>query len=427
MNHDLFKIINLFCIVFFLWIFSCNFFLAQDRNIEEGSDSSDYINIGLSLAIFQKFGHVQSSEGIQVTDALEQAVLIPENLSFIGHSTWRPPVWPFLIAGVFLIFGYNLVYLLVFKFLLHLLGMFLFRSTLKLLNFKRTSVLFGTFLYGISPAWQIYSRFFLSEPITLFFITLWLFLLIRFIKKKKGFYLQAFISGIVILSHPYFIFFPFSIWLLLFIQKNLCRKQLILSSLICSAVVSFWIVRNIMVLETDQIFLTTSTGAVMAKGWNKKIVKEHTNTTGDLADENLVLEELDPFTNQKYSEIQKMENYKKAASKFILNNPGTILPIALTKIKSAFNPFPETPKKGILQIGRWSFQFLSLCAMVYILFFSNKNLLKSFALGLIISTVAITIVAYSGFRLRMPQVGLELIFILYAVELLMQRIAARRI
>src|SRR5690606_27467203 len=101
---------------------------------------------------------------------------------FLNKTAFRPPVWPILIAGTFLIFGYNLTYIIIFKFLLHLLGIFIFYKTLKLLKLKEIFIITGSFLYSISPAWQLYSRVFLSEPITLFFLTLWIFLMVRFIQ-----------------------------------------------------------------------------------------------------------------------------------------------------------------------------------------------------------------------------------------------------
>ncbi|NJW55129.1 hypothetical protein HC175_19640, partial [Salinimicrobium sp. CDJ15-91] len=117
-------------------------------------------------------------------------------------TAFRPPVWPFLIAGIFILFGYNLTYILIFKFLLHLLGIFIFYKTLKLLKLKEGLILLGCLLFAIHPAWQIYSRVFLSEPITMFFLTLWVYLLISFLQKKIGFLPQALAGGVLILSHP---------------------------------------------------------------------------------------------------------------------------------------------------------------------------------------------------------------------------------
>ncbi len=93
-----------------------------------------------------------------------------------------------------------------------------------------------------------------------------------------------------------------------------------------------------------------------------------------------------------------------------------IFPIIGTKLKSAFNPFPETPKAGILENLRWIFHLFSLIAVIYIIILSKNRIVQSFAIGLIVSTVAITILTYSGFGFRTPQVALELIFITYLMQ-----------
>jgi len=195
---------------------------------------------------------------------------------------------------------------------------------------------------------------------------------------------------------------------------------LIFSSVICIAVISVWVIRNFIVLETNEIILTTSSGAVMAKGWNSEVVKNHTNTKGDLADEGLVLQEYDKDIG--YNEVQRMKLYKDASINFIRSNHELILPIIGKKLLSAFNPFPETPRPGILEIGRWLFQFLALLSLIYILFFSQNKLLQTFAYGLVLSTMAITILTYSGFRFRMPQVGLEMLFIIFVIDDILKKV-----
>lgn len=406
----------------FLLIISYNFFVAYNMRYEAEGDAANFIGLGVSLAEFQKYGHSTTAGKEGLILAFKENNVNSDQLTFLGHSTWRPPVWPTLIAGIFLIFGYNLIYILIFKFLLHLLGIFIFYKTLKLLKLREMAIVIGAFLYGISPAWQLYSRVFLSEPITLFFITLWMYLLIRYLQKKSGFLPQALLGGVLILSHPYYIFLPFSVWLILWVNNKMKLKIFIISSLICASIVSIWIVRNFVVLETNEIVLTTSSGAVMAKGWNLKVPEKHTNTKGDLADEGLVLREYEYNKNISYNEVQKMKLYKDASINFIRSNPELILPIIGKKLQSAFNPFPETSKPGILETGRWLFQFFALLSLIYIVFFSQNNLLKTFAYGLILSTMAITILTYSGFRFRMPQVGLEMLFIIFVIDDILKKI-----
>src|SRR5690606_7244193 len=133
------------------------------------------------------------------------------------------------------------------KLLLHLIGTFIFYKTLKILKLKEVFVIIGGFIYGIHPAWQLYSRVFLSEPITLFFITLWIYLLIRYVFGKSSWWPQAIAAGILILSHPYFIFLPFSVWLFQFLKKEISPKLFLISSLVCVSIVSVWIIRNFIV------------------------------------------------------------------------------------------------------------------------------------------------------------------------------------
>ncbi len=412
------EIFKVFLVFVFLGLLSYNYYVANSLKYETEGDAAAFISLGTSLAKIQKYGHLEIPGG--VVKSFQNKAITDQEFNFKGHSTWRPPVWPILIAAIFLIFGYNLIYLLIFKILLHVIGTYIFFRTLKLLKLQEIFIVIGAFLYGISPAWQLYSRVFLSEPITLFFITLWIYLLILFLRNRISFVPQAIIGGILILSHPYYLFLPFSVWLILLIRKQLNFRIFIFSSIIGASIVSFWIVRNFVVLDTDQVVLTTSSGAVMAKGWNKLVPTHHTNTKGDLADETLVLESYD-YEKTGRGEVERMKLYKDTTLDFIRSNPDMILPIIGRKLLSAFNPFPETPRPGVLETGRWIFHFLALLSLMYILIFAGNRLVFSLAVGLILSTIAITILTYSGFRFRMPQVGLEVLLIIYVINDLVKR------
>jgi hypothetical protein len=425
-RNSLLRFLKIFLSGILVLIISYNFYVANNLKYDADGDAASFVNLGVSLAKFHKYGQLTSTEEGGIIHAFKLNKVEIGKFTFSGHSNWRPPIWPILIAGVFLLFGYKLTYILIFKFLLHLLGVFIFFKTLKLLKFKDVLIIIGTFLYGISPAWQLYSRVFLSEPITLFFITLWIYFLIRFQMHKSSLWPQGIIAGVLILCHPYYIFLPISIWFVLFIKKQLKIKNLFFLSVICITVISVWVTRNFIVLETNEIIITTSSGAVMAKGWNQNVVNEHTNTKGDLADEGIVLHEYAYDKKIAYNEVQSMKLYKEASINFIRSNPELILPIIGKKLLSAFNPFPETPKPGILETGRWLFQLLAFLSLIYIVFFSRNKLIQSFAIGLIISTIGICILTYSGFRFRMPQVGLELLFIVIVVDTILKKKAEEK-
>ncbi|WP_416444102.1 hypothetical protein ACH3O9_02620 [Leeuwenhoekiella sp. A16] len=168
--------------------------------------------------------------------------------------------------------------------------------------------------------------------------------------------------------------------------------------------------------------MTTSSGAVMAKGWNKEVPQLHTNTQGDLADEGLVLKEGEEVNVQ--NEIDASKQYSHSVVQFIKENKKLIVPIILTKLKSAFNPLAETPKPGILETGRVSFHILALLASIFLLF-RGADLVRALNISLILSTVLIAIITYSGFRFRSPQFVLELLLIVECLNNLKKEINRR--
>jgi hypothetical protein len=409
------RMLKIFGIFLISGVLLYNFYIAETTKYDAYGDAAEYVSLGVSLAKVQKYGHLNFEKAGGFIMALQNDCIKNFNYPFRGHSTWRPPVWPFIIAGIFLIFGYKLSYLIAFKFIIHVIGIYYFHASLKSIKLHKPICLIGAILYGLSPVWQLYSRVFLSEPITFFIMTLWLYFLIKYLADGKGFLFQAFLSGILILSHPYYIFLPFAIWLILFLNKKLEFRSLILTSLVCGFIVVSWVLRNSVVLETSELVLTTSSGAVMAKGWNEDVISKHTNTKGDLANEGLVLESF-AYERKPRNEVQMKKLYNEATLHFIKENDHLIIPIILKKLRSAFNPVPETRKPGVLETGRWLFQLIALLAIVYTVFFSNNKVVKSFSLGLVLATIVITVVTYSGFRFRVPQAALELLIIVFALS-----------
>lgn len=417
-------IISLIAVLGFV-IYGYNFYVAHSTKYNFGGDASDFIHLGLTLAKTGKYGHLDLSHK-ELVAGFKSGGHSDQTYEFAGHSTWRPPVWPAIIALCFLISGYSISFLIIVKFLLHLLGAWFFYKTLGYFRIRRLLMYAGVFLYFVSPAWQLYSRVFLSEPITLFFMTLFLWSLVRYLNTGKLFWLNGLLGGILILSHPYYLFLPFSIWLFLLLFKRIDFKRIFILSVISVAVVSIWIVRNCILLETDKLLITTSSGAVMAKGWNNKVPELHTNTKGDLADETLVLKDFDYKKSDYTGPTGMMQLYQDATYSFIKTNPEMIWPIISKKLQSAFNPFPETPRPGILETGRVIFQVLALFAAIFIILL-GKGTTRALVLGLFFSTILISIITYSGFRFRMPQSSLEIFFLAVAIHFLIKKYGTAQI
>ena len=408
------KLKNAIKLLFFVTIsviLGYNFFLAHQMKYDFEGDASDFIHLGTSLAKTGKYGHLDFQDSSLRTE-FETRSIVDKQFEFKGHSTWRPPVWPIIIAAAFLVSGYSLGFLILIKFCLFILGGYLFYRTLSYFKLSENWIYLGCFLYLLNPAWQLYSRVFLSEPITLFFMTWFILSLVRLLKTGKGKVLNGIAGGLLILCHPYSIFLPFVIWGGLWIFRSISLRSLLLISVPAILIVFSWISRNMIVFDSKP-FITTSAGAVMAKGWNEKVPELHTNTKGDLADEALVLKAYDQNTKEYNGHTGSMQLYQDAVKHFIQENPDLIIPIITTKLASAFNPFPETPRPGILETGRVIYQVISLLAMIILLLKGSKNI-RILIGGLLISTMLITIITYSGFRFRMPQTGLEILFITLA-------------
>ena len=415
------KVISIFLLIVTVCILIYNFKVAETEKYNAYGDALDYIHLGVSVLKTGNYGHLDLENGELLKD-FESGVIADKDYAFKTYSTWRPPFWPYIIASIFLIFGFKLIYLIVFKILLHLFGCFLFFKTLKNLDFDYWPILISVFLYAVSPSWQIYSRVFLSEPITLFLFTTFLYFITQkeALKSNKKIIQIAIVGGLIIVCHPYFLFFPFLAFLFLLIFKQINFRSFIVGGFFILILPLSWVLRNCLVLETNSLVLTTSTGAVMAKGWNKGVLKLHNNVNGDLADETLVLSTFNGKENYKNDEVGKMQLYKDATVNFIKTHKDLIVPIILKKIKSAFNPFAEHSKAGILEKGRVLYHVLGFLAMIFVLFLNNK-ITRVLSLTLIFSTICITIITYSGFRFRVPQSALELFFVAFMIQFAFKR------
>ena len=387
-----------------------------------GGDGPDYIQIAASISKTGHFGHL--SRGVNsILRELNQGVFLTNTHEFLGHHTWRPPIWPFFLAIIFSVFKYGLFAAHIFKFLIIILGGMLFYKTLKKIDLPHYLSLLGAFAYLIHPALQIYSRTFLSEPFTLFMMTLVLYTYVVYWQNKKTLTLIVLgvTSGLLVLTHPFYVFLP---PLLIFIQwlyQRLPFRNLIIGALSFVMVVSFWLTRNYMLYDQSGVFLTTSSGAVMAKGWNKDVLDLHNNVDGDLADEGLVLLPEDKEIFWSGNELERSQLYQKRTFEFIEGHQSLIFPIIVKKLKSAFNPFREKPKPGVLQTLNEVHRVLALICLALVLLFSKNKLIKTLGWTIVGATIFITVLTYSGLRFRTGQVPIELLLIFWSIDFVYKR------
>lgn len=408
------KVAGYFCLsIIIVIILTYNLKIAFQEKYNAGGDDLDYIYLATAVAKTGIYGYMDRNHHDVIED-YKKGIVGKQTYKNKNYASWRAPLWPATMASILYIFGYNLDYIILFKLIIHLISGFLIYKSFRLLKLTDTLSLIGSFIFIVSPVYQIYSRVFYAEPLTSFFFSLFVFSIIYYIEKRKLVFLIPLFAGCLVLTHPYYLFFPFAVYGVLWLNKFIFFKQLLIFSVASFFIISIWPIRNSIVLETNSYVITTSSGPVMAKGWNQNVVEKHTNTKGDLANEGLVFEGYQSDKSFRGGAANS-QRYQDAVFQFIEKNPNKILPIILKKLKSAFNPFQETLKGGILEAGREFFQALSLICLL-LLFFTNDNILKSLGISLVFSTIAITIVTYSGFRFRAPQFYLELLIILYVYQ-----------
>jgi hypothetical protein len=282
------------------------------------------------------------------------------------YAVWRPPLWPFIISLFFFLTN-NVFFILVLKVLLETIFIVLIYRKLKKFRIVKNYGLLLLLL--LEPFYQKYSITFLSEGVTAVFIFYLFYLFLSLTKEKRTNILIPIILSITILCHPVSIFFIgtlFGAYCLLNIKSK--TKTIFLHAIIFITLTIAWPLRNQIVFNKG-VFITSSQGIALSKAWNERIVEDFNNVNGDLADATLNLKyvsqtEIDAVSN---STIDQSKLYKKATKIFFdqLSLKEKVSMIWI-KLKSNFNPFPELPKKGVLE------QLAIISRILYLIIFAQS-------------------------------------------------------
>jgi hypothetical protein len=324
-------------------------------------------------------------------------------------ATWRPPIWPLVLSLLFCVSTNPFILLIlktVFESLLIISALWYF-SKKNNYSFLQTAVLL---LLLIEPQYLKYAATFLSESFTAV-LALLLTLLFLGLNKAKSFHLLIpVIAGLTVLCHPVSVFFVvtlFSLYLLFNLKKDI--RKCFWHGLLFSLIVLSWPIRNALVFDQG-IYLTASQGATFAKGWNEKVLTDFTNVDGDLADESLNLKYIDSTElNENKGILGLSKLYQKGTWHYLKSLTFTEQAnIALKKLKSNFNPFPEKPKAGFFETLAIGFRILYLVVFVQLLFritsrkridFSSQRD-KAFIVvfAILVGQTLMSIYIYTGFR-----------------------------
>lgn len=376
---------------YYLYLSNLNDNYSNEVAYHGGADASHYLMIAKNIADFGVYSDTNSG-------------IVSES------ATWRPPIWPFFLS-FFLRFTANPLNLILLKsvFEVFVLGFILFKFK-KYSNLKFFWLLPFCFLF-IEPQYLKYSITFLSESLTAILILTLTVFFITLNKTKSSHIAIPVLAALVVLCHPVSIFFVCLLMVFYLIYNfRINKKKTFFHGFLFTVILLSWPCRNAITFNKG-IYLTASQGATLAKGWNEKVSTEFTNSEGDLANEGLNLKYASPeMIKQSQGSILDLSRlYVLTTERFLKGiSCEEMTKIAFKKLKSNFNPFPETPKPGTLETLSVFFRILYLIVFVQMIirfFRKNKidfNLIKDriylVVLSVYVGQCLMTVYVYTGLR-----------------------------
>ncbi len=113
------------------------------------------------------------------------------------HPMYRPPMFPYLIAIVWLIFPQSILAIKITQVFLHVGTIIIAYKTIYEVLQKHYASFFGALLVAINPLLVAHTVDFYTEPLHTFLCILAMFLLVKMLKADKFMYFAAFYAGVV--------------------------------------------------------------------------------------------------------------------------------------------------------------------------------------------------------------------------------------
>ena len=335
---------------------------------------------------------------------------------FFVPSLFMPPLYAFYLY-FFKIFHFNNeIYIQVVLFSQIILSSFsvvIFYNINKLFFSNKICIL-GTLIFSLFPL-HIYACSQISSIILQSFLMITFFYFFLKTMKKNNFYNICFLSlasGLLILLRGEFIalFLLSILYLALFIKINL--KSILIIILLTFVVISPYLMRNIIVLDT--ITITKSIGFNLWKGNNQQTDVEGKNYIyGSIFDqEDLDLrEQINKVQEDKYYEINLDKVFLSEGIKNINNDPIKYFGLYLKKILSflfidlnSSNPYYYHPLHYLPVL------FISITSIIGIILSKKNSYQINFLILFFIVNIAIVSVFFILPRYKLAIIPLQIIF-----------------
>jgi len=335
---------------------------------------------------------------------------------FFVPSLFMPPLYAFYLY-FFKIFHFNNeIYIQVVLFSQIILSSFsvvIFYNINKLFFSNKICIL-GTLIFSLFPL-HIYACAQISSIILQSFLTITFFYFFLKIMKKNNFYNICFLSlasGLLILLRGEFIalFLLSILYLALFIKINL--KSILIIILLTFVVISPYLMRNIIVLDT--ITITKSIGFNLWKGNNPQTDVEGKNYIYDSIFDRKDLdlrEQINKVPEDKYYEINLDKVFLSEGIKNINNDPIKYFGLYLKKILSflfidlnSSNPYYYHPLHYLPVL------FISITSIIGIILSKKNSYQINFLILFFIVNIAIVSVFFILPRYKLAIISLQIIF-----------------
>ena len=335
---------------------------------------------------------------------------------FFVPSLFMPPLYAFYLY-FFKIFHFNNeIYIQVVLFSQIILSSFsvvIFYKINKLFFSNKICIL-GTLIFSLFPL-HIYACAQISSIILQSFLMITFFYFFLKTMKKNNFYNICFLSlasGLLILLRGEFIalFLLSILYLALFIKINL--KSILIIILLTFVVISPYLMRNIIVLDT--ITITKSIGFNLWKGNNPQTDVEGKNYiyTSIFDQEDLDLrEQINKVPEDKYYEINLDKVFLSEGIKNINNDPIKYFGLYLKKILSflfidlnSSNPYYYHPLHYLPVL------FISITSIIGIILSKKNSYQINFLILFFIVNIAIVSVFFILPRYKLAIISLQIIF-----------------
>lgn len=175
--------------------------------------------------------------------------------------TLRTPGYPLFISFIYFLLGSEPLLVILFQIIFDSLTCLLIFKLTKIITNYRIAII-AAILYAFEPHASIFSLSMYSDTIFVFFITLFGYLFVKYLKDNKIHFLisSAIVLGITILIKPSSIYLPIIIIVFVILRRGKEFKVIIRDTLyflfILLLVISPWLIRNY--LHFNKFFLSTS-------------------------------------------------------------------------------------------------------------------------------------------------------------------------